>query len=47
MTQRKYCSHNVIKGTLEFCDENGEIELKFNGNHSIVLSKGYKIGSSI
>ena len=37
-------NHNVIKGTIEFNENNGKSDFKFNGNHSIVVFKGYKIG---
>jgi len=37
-------SHNVIKGTIEFKDNNGKVDFEFKGNHSVVVFKGYRIG---
>ena len=37
-------SHNVIKGTIEFNDNDRKIEFSFKGNHSVVVFKGYRIG---
>lgn len=37
-------SHNAIKGTIEFNDDNGKVEFNFKGNHSVVVFKGYRIG---
>ena len=37
-------SHDVIKGTIEFNDNDRKIEFSFKGNHSIVVFKGYRIG---